>query len=120
MSYVGIALATALASWLNVSMLAITLHRRGHLKLDAQLKRNAPRALLCSLVMGAALRGGAWLLDGPLAGHVVVKVAALSVRWWPAASGLFFALAILSGAIAAGRTQADAAARPEVPRGGGR
>jgi putative peptidoglycan lipid II flippase len=101
MSYVGIALATAFASWLNVSMLAITLHRRGHLKLDAQIKHNVPRVLLCSLGMGIALRGGAWLLGGALAGHVVVKVLALSALV-TGGIGLFFAFAILTGAIAAG------------------
>jgi putative peptidoglycan lipid II flippase len=101
MSYVGIALATAFASWLNVSMLAITLHRRGHLKLDAQIKHNVPRVLLCSLGMGIALRGGAWLLGGALAGHVVVKVLALSALV-TGGIGLFFAFAILTGAIAVG------------------
>src|SRR5579871_234116 len=73
MSYVGIALATACASWLNVMLLSITLYRRGHLKLDDKLKRNAPRALLCSLLMGSALWCGAWLLGGALSGHVLVK-----------------------------------------------
>jgi len=99
MSYVGIALATAFASWLNVGMLGFTLYRRGHLKLDAQLKRNAPRALLCSLVMGLALRAGAWLLGGALAGHLVVKALALSALV-TGGIGLFFVLAILTGAIA--------------------
>jgi putative peptidoglycan lipid II flippase len=98
MSYVGIALATAFASWLNVTLLAVTLYRRGHLKLDAKLKRSLPRALLCSLAMGAALRGGAWLLAEPLAGHVLVKTLALALL---VAGGiaLFFALAVGSGAI---------------------
>jgi putative peptidoglycan lipid II flippase len=99
MSYVGIALATAFASWLNVGMLGFTLYRRGHLKLDAQLKRNAPRALLCSLVMGLALRAGAWLLGGALGGHLVVKALALSALV-TGGIGLFFLLAILTGAIA--------------------
>jgi hypothetical protein len=60
-----------------------------------------PRALVCSLIMAAALRGGAWLLAGPLAGQLVVKVAALSVL---VAGGLalFLALALASGAVAPG------------------
>jgi hypothetical protein len=51
--------------------------------------------------MGVALRGGAWLLAGPLAGHVLVKTLALALL---VAGGitLFFALAVGSGAIAAG------------------
>jgi len=101
MSYVGIALATACASWLNVALLTITLYRRGHLKPDDKLKRNAPRALLCSLLMGGALMGGAWLLGGALSGHVLIKTLALSAL---VAGGiaLFFALAIVTGTIAAG------------------
>jgi Uncharacterized membrane protein, putative virulence factor len=54
LNYAGIALATALASWLNVAMLSWKLHRRGHLRVDAQLLRNLTKALLCSLVMGVA------------------------------------------------------------------
>ena len=99
LNYAGIALATALASWLNVGMLSWTLHRRGHFRLDAQLLRHVPRALGCSLVMGVALRGGAWLLAGPLAGHLAVKVVALSVLV-AGGIGLFFALALLSGTVA--------------------
>jgi len=101
LNYAGIALATALASWLNVGLLSWRLHRRGHFRIDAQLKRNMPRALVCSLIMAAALRGGAWLLAGPLAGQLVVKVAALSVL---VAGGLalFLALALASGAVAPG------------------
>src|SRR5207248_5955820 len=68
LNYAGIALATALASWLNLGMLSWKLRARGQLKPDAQLSRNLPKALLCSLLMGAALRGGAWALSAPLAG----------------------------------------------------
>src|SRR4029077_7429118 len=69
LNYAGIALATALASWLNARLLSWRLHRRGHFRVDAQLKRNMPRALVCSLIMAAALRGGAWLLAGARGGQ---------------------------------------------------
>jgi putative peptidoglycan lipid II flippase len=82
LNYAGIALATALASWLNVSLLSWRLHRRGHFRIDAQLKRNMPRALVCSLIMAAA-RQRRRLWRG--CGQLVVKVAALSVL---VASGL--------------------------------
>jgi putative peptidoglycan lipid II flippase len=101
LNYAGIALATALASWLNVGLLSWRLKRRGQLKIDAQLARNVPKALACSLLMGLVLRGGAWLLAGPLAGHVLAKTAALSLLVGGGVA-LFFALATMTGTVAAG------------------
>ncbi len=53
--HVGIAMATVASSWFNASLMAWVLHRRGHFRLDARLKRRLPRTLLASLGMGAAL-----------------------------------------------------------------
>jgi putative peptidoglycan lipid II flippase len=100
LNYTGIALATALASWLNVGLLSWRLHRRGQLKIDAQLARNVPKALACSLLMGVVLRGGAWLLAGPLAGHLVAKTIALALLVGGGVA-LFFALAMMTGTVAA-------------------
>jgi putative peptidoglycan lipid II flippase len=101
LNYVGIALATALASWLNVVMLSWMLHRRGHLRVDPQLARNLPKALLCSLVMGAALRAGAWALEPAFAGHLLAKTGALALL---VGGGLvvFFGLAMATGTVSAG------------------
>jgi len=100
-NYAGIALATALASWLNVAMLSWRLSRRGHLHMDAQLARNLPKALLCSLVMGAALRAGAWALAPAFASHLLAKVAALTLLVG-GGIGVFFGLALLTGTVGAG------------------
>jgi putative peptidoglycan lipid II flippase len=99
MNYAGIALATAIASWFNVAMLTRRLHRRGHFRIDAQLARNVPKALACSLAMGIALRLGAHVLAGPLAGHLLAKAASLTLL---VAGGivLFFGLALVSGTVA--------------------
>jgi putative peptidoglycan lipid II flippase len=104
LSYAGIALATALASWLNVALLAWTLQRRGELKVDAQLTRNLPKALLCSLAMGAALRAGAWILHGAFAGSLLVRIAALTLLVGGGVA-VFFGLALASGALAAGEVR---------------
>jgi len=61
---VGLALATAVAAWVNVGLLAIGLHRRGFLSLDARNRGRLPRIVLASLVMGAFL----WWLLGVLTG----------------------------------------------------
>jgi len=57
--HVGIAIATTLAAWLNVAQLWRELGKRGHYRSDAQLTRNLPRILFCSLLMGAAV----WVLE---------------------------------------------------------
>ena len=79
LGHVGIALATALAAWLNAGLLAAGLFKRGFLTLDARLKARLPRAALASLVMGALLWGLAdWLLPWFDAGFWL-RIAGLAV-----------------------------------------
>ena len=65
LAQVGIALATALAAWLNAGLLGFRLHREGFLRPDARLRRRLPRIALVSLADGcgalaaAALAGAA-------------------------------------------------------------
>ncbi len=65
--HVGIALAAALSNWGNAVALAVVLHRRGHLSMDARLRARLPRILVVTALMGAALVAGAWGLSGWLA-----------------------------------------------------
>jgi putative peptidoglycan lipid II flippase len=58
LSYVGIALGTAVSAWVNAVMLGWVLHRRGHLRLDARLKTRLPRILLATLAMTGVLVAG--------------------------------------------------------------
>lgn len=63
MGHVGIALATSLASWLNLSLLFWVLYRRGHYRPDARLLHRLSRIIAASLVMAALLWAGKrWLL----------------------------------------------------------
>ena len=63
-------LATALAAWLQAGLLAWSLRGRGHLKLDARLRRRLPRMLLASFLMGAVLWAGQrWLIAWFEGGH---------------------------------------------------
>ncbi len=60
--FVGLALATAIAAWVNAGLLAVGLRRRGFLTPDRRLKSRLPRILVASLVLGAGLWGAAgWL-----------------------------------------------------------
>jgi putative peptidoglycan lipid II flippase len=55
LAHVGIALATALAAWVNVALLGWLLLRRRRLVLDRRLKRAVPRLLLAAVVMAGVL-----------------------------------------------------------------
>lgn len=77
--YVGIALSTAAAAWVNTSLLYWTLHRRDHLRLDARMRRTGVRILLASAAMGVALWLGSELLDAHMATGFWERIAALAV-----------------------------------------
>jgi len=53
--FVGIAVATSLAGWVNAILLWRTLVHRGHFAADGRLARSLPLMALASLAMGAAL-----------------------------------------------------------------
>ena len=55
LKHVGLALATALAAWLNTWLLARTLYRRGHFVPDSRLRRRLPRTLVATVVMASGL-----------------------------------------------------------------
>jgi putative peptidoglycan lipid II flippase len=58
MPHLGIAVATTLGGFLNAGLLYATLAKNGHFVADTRLKRNLPRILLASAIMGAVL----WLV----------------------------------------------------------
>ena len=53
--HVGIALATSLAAWVNVALLAVGLFRRGYLKIDRRLLDKLWRIGICTSMMGLLL-----------------------------------------------------------------
>ncbi|MBL8644106.1 MAG: murein biosynthesis integral membrane protein MurJ [Rhodospirillaceae bacterium] len=69
--HVGIALATSVSAWLNILILGVVLHRRGHLQIDARLGWGIPKLIIATAVMCAALWYGAGFVAaemGPLFG----------------------------------------------------
>ncbi len=79
LGHVGIALATALASWLHAALFWLTLRNRGYLAVDARLRSRLPRIAIASAVMAAALLLAAGALDGHLAAAAAgPRVAALT------------------------------------------
>jgi putative peptidoglycan lipid II flippase len=96
--YVGIALGTAGAAWLNCAMLYFTLRRRGFLELDRRLRRALPRLLLSAAGMGIALWFGIKPLEGYLADGEVVRMAALAALV-AGGMGVYLILTIMTGAV---------------------
>jgi putative peptidoglycan lipid II flippase len=78
LGFVGIALSTALAAWVNAGALYWTLRRREHFALDGRLRRNAWRLALASAVMAAVLLGADRLVAPAMAGGFFIRIAALS------------------------------------------
>ena len=65
----GIALASAIAAWLNAALLALMLKRRGAFAPDARLGERLPRMIAATIAMAALLWGllqplAAWLASG--------------------------------------------------------
>ena len=63
LQHVGLALATAIAAWINVWMLSAGLKRRGWLEPDAQLRQQILRIVLSAGVMLAALAAGKYWIS---------------------------------------------------------
>ena len=74
----GIALATSISGLLNAALMAILLARRGHLPIDARLRRHLPRILLATAVMALALWFAMRGLATPLNGSEAMRAAALA------------------------------------------
>ncbi len=75
--HVGIAMATAISSWVNAGLMAFVLHRRGHLVLDARLKSRMVRAMFAVIGLGLALLVGLTILEEPLRGSEFTRIMAL-------------------------------------------
>ncbi len=78
--HVGIALGTSISSWINFLILAQILNKRGHLKIDANLKAILIKAAIAAAIMGAVL--------------IAMKFA-LAPWFWGGSFKAFSALAIL-------------------------
>ncbi|HEY4636090.1 MAG TPA: lipid II flippase MurJ, partial [Rhodospirillales bacterium] len=79
LKHVGIATATAVASWLNAGLLAYVLGRRGHLVVDARLARRVPRVVVAAAGMALTLFAALTPLQASLAGSLSERIAALAV-----------------------------------------
>jgi len=68
----GLALATSIAAWVNVTGLSVLLLRSGDLAPDAPLMKHLPRVVLASIVMGAGLSWGRALMPDLSSANIVM------------------------------------------------
>ena len=101
LAHVGLALATAISSWMNALVLARLLGRSGAFYLDARNRKRLPRILLAAILMGGMLYGARRLIESEafpleftgLAGIVpLIGLIALAL-------GVYFGTATLFGAL---------------------
>jgi putative peptidoglycan lipid II flippase len=97
LQHVGIALGTALSSWINCALLAWGLLRRDLIAFDARLKQRARAIAISALAMALGIYGLSRLLAPWLAGPAVQRVGALALLVL-AGLGIFAVLAHLLGA----------------------
>ena len=95
--HVGLALATAIAAWLNAGLLARGLIRRGHWRVDARLRSRAPRMALAALIMAAGLWAAMTALADFADGGTLAAILALAALVVGGAV-LFGAAALVLGA----------------------
>ncbi len=93
--FVGIALGTGLAAWINSVLLYRRLRQHGYLVLDQRLKRNLPRLILANAAMAGALVGGQHVLAPWLAGSQIDRIASLGLLVGAAAAIYFLAVLLL-------------------------
>ena len=94
-------MATSLAAWANAILLAISLTRRGHYRMDGRLKARLPRILVSGLLMGLLLLLGLWLLAEQFQRQRARFISSVwgLVFWWLGGIVSYFALAHVSGAM---------------------
>ncbi|WP_373502552.1 murein biosynthesis integral membrane protein MurJ [Aestuariivirga sp.] len=103
LGHVGIALATSIAAWVNAVLLAVTLSRRGLFTLDERSRRRLPRIVMSSLLMGALLLSGAWVLQANYVQGAGFMAAAWGLLLLVTGGALsYFVIAHVSGAMRLG------------------
>jgi putative peptidoglycan lipid II flippase len=98
LAHVGLALATALAAWLNAGLLAAGLLRRGHWTIDARLRRSVLGMAVASVGLALLLWGVAAALAGLFTGGLAARIAALALLVLAGLAG-YGVLAQLAGAV---------------------
>jgi putative peptidoglycan lipid II flippase len=99
LAHVGLALATAIAAWLNAVLLASGLARRGFWRPDARLKSRLLRIIGATLIMTAVVAlARAFLSDGPAPATGLAAILPLAAMIAAGAASFAFAGHLLGAA----------------------
>lgn len=105
--HAGIAAATAIAAWVNASLLTSTLMRRGDFALDAELRRRLPRMAVTCVCMVIVLWVGLHLTAENFLETAPQHLRILSLLGLIAAGSItYFAVSQISGAMRLGELRA--------------
>jgi putative peptidoglycan lipid II flippase len=97
LAFVGLAISGATCAWINAGLLYYVLRRRDLFHTDAQLRHRAPRLLLASIAMGAAILVVRPYVEPHLDGGLLVRAIGIVTLVGPAGA-LYFLCAFLFGA----------------------
>lgn len=78
LSYVGLALSTAIAAWFNACVLGAILVLKQWFVIDERVKKNLPRLFVASLLMGACCYGIQYVMPFP---QSLLRRAVVIVLW---------------------------------------
>jgi putative peptidoglycan lipid II flippase len=75
----GLSLATALAAWVNCTLLYSILHKHGHVRADARFLKRLVRQILASVCMGALVWAVLTVIDHWFAGALALRLSGLAI-----------------------------------------
>jgi len=78
-AHVGLAMATAIASWLNVALLTAVLYRRRHFVPDKRLAEKLENAGVATVLMAIAILIMAWAIADLLRGDLLLRGSGLAL-----------------------------------------
>jgi len=99
-AYVGVAIATSAAGWINAMMLGYTLSKRGDFSVDERLRHALPGIIAASLIMGVALLGLMQFVSSLFSVDTLFILRLLTLAGMVAfGAAVFFAIAWWTGAL---------------------
>jgi putative peptidoglycan lipid II flippase len=99
-SFIGIAVASTIAAWLNAIALIVTSLRRGHYTMDARFRQRMPRIIISAIAMGLVLFGQFYVLQGNFADGTGLARRILSLLLFISTGSFFyFVMSHFSGAL---------------------
>ncbi|MDO6413005.1 murein biosynthesis integral membrane protein MurJ [Sphingomonas sp. BIUV-7] len=110
LQHVGLALSTAISAWVNAGLLYATLHRRGHFRMDARLRRVLVRLTIATLAMAGVLLAAAPWTTPHMTGALLERAIWLGALMTVAAI-VYFGVAIALGAFRPAEFKAQFARR---------